>query len=248
MSELVRIEERGEVALVTIDRPPANAMDGELLEAGHAVLSDLAGREPGAVVLAGREGFFSAGVDLKYAPTLDEAGQRALVEGINRLFTGWYSFPRPVVCAITGHAVAGGFILALCGDWRVAATEGKFGLTELRAGLPYPAAAMLTVRAELEPSVARRLVLRADLVNARTAFEAGVFDELAPPAEVIPRAFGVAEELAALPRAAYGKIKHQLRGETIAAMERVLAGGDPLDSGWLDDDTADAAARTLRGD
>ena len=68
MTAIVRIEEHGDVALVTIDRPPANAMDRELLEAGHAVLGDLAGRDPAAVVLAGREGFFSAGVDLKLAP------------------------------------------------------------------------------------------------------------------------------------------------------------------------------------
>ena len=249
MSELVRIEERGDVALVTIDRPPANAMDRELLEAGHAVLGDLAGREPGAVVLAGREGFFSAGVDLKYAPTLDEAGQRALVAGINRLFAGWYSFPRPVVAAVTGHAVAGGFILALCADWRVVSTEGRFGLTELRAGLPYPAAAIMTVLAELDPPAARRFVLRAHLVDSQAALDAGVFDEIAEPAEVGPRALARAEELAALPRTAYGTIKRQLRGETIAAMDRVLAGEDPaLTVGWLSDETAAAAAATLRGD
>src|SRR6185437_4265626 len=99
----------------------------------------------------------------------DEAGQRAMVEGINRMFAGWYSFPRPVVAAVTGHAVAGGFILALCADWRVVSTEGRFGLTELRAGLPYPAAAILTVRAELAPAQARRFVLRADLTDSQGA-------------------------------------------------------------------------------
>jgi len=248
VSELVRMEERGDVALVTIDRPPANAMDRELLEAGHAVLGDLAASDPGAVVLAGREGFFSAGVDLKLAPTLDEAGQRAMVEGINRLFHGWYSFPRPVVCAVTGHAIAGGLILALCGDWRVAATEGKYGLTELRVGIGYPGVAMLGVCAELSAPVARRLVLRADLLDPPAALEADLFDELVPPADVVPRALAVAAELATLPRAAYATIKRQLRGSTIGAMEEVLSRGDPLVSaGWLDDDTASAAASTLRG-
>jgi enoyl-CoA hydratase len=245
----VSIEERGDVALVTIDRPPANAMDRELLEAGHAVLGDLAARDPAAVVLAGREGFFSAGVDLKLAPTLDAAGQRAMVEGINRLFAGWYSYPRPVVAAVTGHAIAGGLILALCGDWRVAATQGKYGLTELRAGIPYPAVAMLGVRAELEPAVARRLVLRADLLDPAAALAAGLFDELAEPAAVVPRALEVAAELAGLPRGAYVTIKRQLRGDTIEAMRQVLDGEDPMSAtGWLDEETAGAAASTLRGD
>jgi enoyl-CoA hydratase len=248
VSELVRIEEHGDVALVTIDRPPANAMDLELLEAGHAVLGELAARDPAAVVLAGREGCFSAGVDLKLAPTLDAAGQRAMIDGINRLFAGWYSYPRPVVAAVTGHAIAGGLILALCGDWRVAATEGKYGLTELRVGIGYPAVAMLGVRAELESAAARRLVLRADLLDPPAALAAGLFDELAEPDAVVPRALEVAAELAALPGGAYVTIKRQLRGDTIEAMRQVLDGEDPLSAaGWLDEETAGAAASTLRG-
>jgi enoyl-CoA hydratase len=249
LSELVRVEERGEVALVTIDRPPANAMDRALLEAGHRVVDELRSREPGAIVLAGRQGFFSAGVDLKYAPTLDADGQRAMVDGINRLFAGWYSFERPVVCAVTGHAIAGGLILALCGDWRVGATEGRLGLTELRAGIPYPAAAMAAVRAELSPRVARRLVMRAELFDPPAALEMGLVDELAQPGDVVARALAVGEELAALPRAAYAIVKHQLRGEVMAVMQRVLAGDDPLArAGWLSGETAGAAAATLRGE
>src|SRR5207244_4824491 len=101
------------------------------------------------------------------------------------------------------------------------ATEGKFGRTELRAGIPYPAVAMLAVRAELAPPIARRLVLRAELAGARAMLDAGVFDELAEPAEVVPRALAVAEELSALPRGAYATIKRQLRGHTLDAMRGV---------------------------
>src|SRR5687768_10312417 len=78
----VTIEQRGEIALVRIDRPPANAMDPEMLADGRMVLHELRAADPGAVVLTGRPGFFSAGVDLKLAPTLDRDGQRTLVEGI----------------------------------------------------------------------------------------------------------------------------------------------------------------------
>jgi enoyl-CoA hydratase/carnithine racemase len=169
-----------------------------------------------------------------------------MVEGINRLFAGWYGFPRPVVSAVNGHAIAGGLILAFCGDYRVGATEGKYGLTELRAGLPYPAVAMAAVLAELTPAAARVLVLGSDLVDPPRAFELGLFDELAEPNAVLGRALEVAGELAAMPAAAYELVKRQLRGETIEAMERIVAGrDDPLAGGWIGDETAGAAADVL---
>jgi enoyl-CoA hydratase len=238
----VRIEQHGELALVRIDRPPANALDLELLEDGRQVLEELAAAEPGAVVLTGRDGFFSAGVDLKLAPTLDRAGQRAMVEGINRLFAGWYSFPRPVVAAVNGHAIAGGLILALCADHRVGG-GGKLGLTELRAGIGYPLAAMTVVRAELAPPAARELVLRAELVDPEEALRLGALDELVSQGEVLARALEVAGDLAALPREAYGRIKHHLRGEAIAVLATIDE--DPLLDSWMSSEAGDAAAGIL---
>ena len=244
MPRHVTIEQRGDVALVRIDRPPANALDLSLLDEGHGVLADLGAAEPGAVVLTGRDGFFSAGVDLKLVPTLDAAAQRAMVGGINRLFAGWYSFERPVVCAVNGHAIAGGLILALCGDHRVCATgEAKLGLTELRAGIPYPAAALAIVRAELTPQAARRLALHADLVDPPRALELGLVDELAEPDEVLDRALELADELAALPHDAYAKVKRQVRGATISQLERVDE--DPLLDGWISTETQSAAEAIL---
>lgn len=219
-------------------------MDSGLLEEGHRLAQELAGEPPAAVVLTGREGFFSAGADLKVAPTLDAAGQRAMVEGINKIFAGWYGFPRPVVCAVNGHAIAGGLILALCGDYRVGSTDGRYGLTELKAGLPYPSVALAVVRAELHAPAARRLALGADLVDAKAALEAGAFDEVAEPDQVLHRATEVARGLAALPAEAYAKVKAQLRGPVL---EAALAKPDPLLEGWAGAEAADATAAILRG-
>jgi enoyl-CoA hydratase/carnithine racemase len=197
------------------------------------------------VVLTGREGFFSAGVDLKAVPTLDREGQRGMVDGINRLFLGWYSFPRPVVCAVNGHAIAGGLILALCGDHRVGTGAGKLGLTELRVGIPYPAAAMAIVRAELPPPAVRALTLRAELIeDGRQAVELGLLDELCAPEALIERSLEVAGELAELPRGAYARVKDQLRGPTVAELERVVA-DDPMRGEWLGEETAAASAAVL---
>jgi enoyl-CoA hydratase len=239
----VKVEQHGDVALVRIEHPPANAMDGELLAAGHAIRAQLEADPPAAVVLTGREGFFSAGVDLKLAPTLDADGQRDLVTGINRLFAGWYAFPHPLVCAVNGHAIAGGLILALCGDYRVASTEGKLGLTELRAGIPYPAAALEVVRRELSPQAARLLVLGADLLDTHRGLELGVVDELTTPDQVVEHALDKAQRLAALPRDAYTRVKRQLRGRATEEIERAAA-SDPMLAGWFGDESR-AAARAI---
>lgn len=249
MPPYIHIEEAGDVAVVRIDRPPANALDLDLLAEGHAVREQLEAAAPGAVVLVGREHFFSAGMDLKAAPSLSVGEQRQTVDGINRLFGGWYAFPRPVVAAVNGHAIAGGLILALCADRRVGATEGSLGLTELRAGIPYPFAAISIVRAELTPRAARRLALGADLVEPQEGLELGVVDELRAPDEVLPRAIELAQAAAQLPRETYTQVKRQLRGPVIEAIDRGLAGGagDPILGSWIGEETRAAAENLLGG-
>jgi enoyl-CoA hydratase/carnithine racemase len=248
MSGHVTVEARGEIALVRIDRPPANAMDRDLLADAVAAQEQLAAEKPAAVVITGREGFFSAGADLKLAPTLDAEAQAAMVDGINRMAAGWYGFPRPVVCAVNGHAIAGGMILALCGDHRVAGPAGRFGLTEVRAGIPYPAVAIAVVRAELSPPAARELVLRGQLWDAVAAQERGLLDEIVEQDAVVDRALEVAGELAAMPARTYAYVKAQLRAPVIAEARRVLDGGsDPLAGAWVGGETAGAAAAVLRG-
>ena len=245
MPRHVTVEDQDGVALVRVDRPPANAMDFELLEDGVAVLDEMSADPPDAVVLTGRPGFFSAGVDLKLAPTLDADGQRAMVDGINRAFAGWYSFPRPVVTAVNGHAIAGGFILALCGDHRVGITEGKLGLTELRVGAPYPAVAIAVVRAELSKAAARRLVLGAELIGMDEALELDVLDEQVPEDQLLEHALARARVMAEAPSRTYEIVKRQLRGDVLDAVE--WGRNDPLANSWLGEDTAGAARGVLDG-
>jgi enoyl-CoA hydratase len=229
---LISIAERDGVMVLAVDRPPANAMDvrllGELVDALDRVASDV----PPALVLAGREGFFSAGADLKAVPGYGPAEQRAMVEGINRMALGVYGLPCPVVCAITGHAIAGGMVLALCGDHRVASTEGRYGLTKVKVGVPYPQAAIGVVRAELSPSAARVLALGNRLVDAAECVRLGAFDEALAPDEVLDRAVTVARELAAMPADVFARTKGELRGATLAAL-RISAERDPLLDAWL---------------
>jgi enoyl-CoA hydratase len=221
------------VTVLTADRPPANAMNLEFLGDVVRAVAALEADVPRALVLAGREGFFSAGADLKAVPGYGPDEQRRMVEGINGMALGVYGLPCPVVCAITGHAIAGGFVLALCGDHRVASTEGRYGLTEVKVGVPYPQAAIGVVRAELTPQAARVLALGNRLVDATECVRLGAFDEVVPPDQVLQRAVTVAGELAELPPAVYARTKNELRGATLAAL-RDSAASDPLREAWVE--------------
>jgi enoyl-CoA hydratase len=215
------------VTVLTADRPPANAMDVELLEELVAHVQRLAADLPRALVLAGRPGFFSAGVDLKAVPAYGPAEQRRMVEGINRMALDVYGLPCPVVCAITGHAIAGGFVLAVCGDHRIASSEGRYGLTEVKVGVPYPQAAIGVVRAELTAAATRLLALGNRLVDADECVRLGAFDEVVPAGAVLERAVEVAKGLGALPAEMYARTKAELRADALAAL-RLAAAADPL--------------------
>jgi enoyl-CoA hydratase/carnithine racemase len=233
-SRFFDVQTDGDVTVVRIDRPPVNAIDPQLAEAGLALLEELSSEQRGAVVITGSGASFSAGLDLKVAPTLDEEQQRSMRSGINRLLGGWALFPRPLVTAVNGHAIAGGLILALCGDWRVVGGQGQFGLTEVNVGAPYPPAAMAIVRSELAPGVARRYALSGELVDSRTAFEAGMFDELVDDGVLIERAVAAARRLAPHAGPAYTHSKRALRSAVVAALEPGALEADA----WLADDVA----------
>jgi enoyl-CoA hydratase len=245
----IDVVHRGRIAVVTLRRPPANAMNLELTGEIAAVFQGLRqDRSVRSVVLTAEGKSFSAGVDLKVVPHYDKADQCRMVNALNRAFYHVYSCPVPVVGAINGHAIAGGFVLALCCDWRLAATAPFLvGLTEVRVGVPYPVAAMEVARQELQGDLARRLVLFGQNMPSAGAVEAGVFDEAVEADALLQRALARADEFACLPQGVFAKSKRELRGRAYATMEAAIAGAEPLLKGWLSVETRQAAAAVLAG-
>jgi enoyl-CoA hydratase len=223
----VTVRQRDPVTVVTIDRPPANAMDIGLLAEISEALEGLRGSPPSAVVLTGRPGCFSAGADLKAVPGYGPAERCRMVDGINRMAFAAFGLRCPVVAAVGGHAIAGGLVLALCADYRVASSEGRYGLTEVQVGVPYPQAAIAVVRHELAGSAARSLALTGRLTSAEECRRLGVFDEVHAPELILDRALEVAAELAALDANTYVRTKLGLRGAVLDAMPAASA-SDPL--------------------
>jgi enoyl-CoA hydratase/carnithine racemase len=150
-----------------------------------------------------------------------------VVDGVNRLITAWYGFPRPVVTAVNGHAVAGGLIFALCGDLRYGVSIAKLGLTEVSVGIPYPVAAIAVAKAEVPRKMVRRLVLGGELIAPGEAHAAGLLDEIVDDDALIGGSLEAARRLAAHPRSAYATVKRQLRGDVLDEIA-ARAEHDPL--------------------
>jgi enoyl-CoA hydratase len=226
------VETSGEVVLVRVDRPPANAINLELLDELVCTLEGLAADVPAAVVIAGRDRFFSAGVDLKAVPGYGPDEHRRMVTGINRMVLATCGMSCPVIAAVTGHAIAVGLVLAPCADLRIASLEGRYGLTEVKVGVPYPQAAVGAVRAELATHAARSLVLGNRPIGGPEAVRLGLFAEALAPEAVLARAVQLATEMVPFPVHVYAATKRDLRNRTLDAITAAVE-SEPLLEGWL---------------
>lgn len=223
-----RTDHEGGVRLLRIERPPANAINGEFLAALHAEAS--AADEDDAVralVVAGSGRFFSAGLDLK---EMAAGGKQVLAtlggadDGIHRL----WRVAKPTVAMVGGHALAGGAILMLACDFRVAA-RGPFriGVTETALGLPLPNGAFQIARHGLAHGDARRVLLGADSFEPDAALAVGLVDEVVEPGALEARALELAASLGRHPSAAYGFQKYKLQAEAEQAIR------EPIDAGTV---------------
>ena len=248
---LVETRHEDGIVVVQLDRPPANALTADFLDEIDAAFQALAG-DPSAraVVLKGYEKVFSGGMDLKALPSFDAEAQRAVVDGLNRCYGTLYAFPKPLIAAATGHAIAGGLFFILAADYRIGG-DGKalFGLAEVRVGVAFPVAPIEIAKAELTPAMARRLLLTGQPVTMAEALAGGIFDEVVAAERSEARAIEKAREMARSPAQAYAAIKRQLRGAVIEKIERTNAHlDDPQRAGWFTSETAAAAKRVLAGE
>ena len=248
-SDMVALSRNGPVVTVTLQRPPANAMNIELTEQIAEIFDGVA-NDPGtgAVIFTGQGKSFCAGLDLKDVPFFGDSDQRRLLNALNRAFCSVYGCPVPVIGAVNGHAIAGGLLLALACDWRIGADWSFLtGLTEVLVGIPYPVAAIEIARQELSPRVARDLILFGQNITARSALECGVLDELVPTEELMDFAMAKALQVSKLRKIGFGKVKRQLRSGNLAMIGAAIAGNEPLLNGWLSKETIEAATSVLKG-
>jgi len=220
----------GGIATLTLRRPPVNALDLETVERLHAQFADLAAHPPGiGLVLSGAGSCFSAGVDTRAFASYDGDARARMILAITAMVTELYALPCPVVSAVGGHALGGGFVLMLGGDVRLAVDDDgiKLGLTEARAGVPFPAGPLEIIMAELSPDLLRRLTLTSETVGPKELRRLGVIDELRSATDIAARAEARLRELAGQP--GHRLVKEQIRRATVSRLRSLVASGkDPL--------------------
>jgi enoyl-CoA hydratase len=217
MDSIVSYRLDGPVATIVMDDGKVNAISPRMIGEVNAAL-DRAEADRAVVVLAGREGVFSAGFHL---PTLRAGGSDAIVmvrsgfELAERLL----SFPFPVVVACTGHAVAMGAFLLLSGDYRVG-LEGTYRLVanEVAIGIPVPDPAIEILRNRLTPAAFNRAVTLAEPFSPQNAVAAGFLDTVVPAGELDPTVRAVATTASTLDMAAHVDTKLRARHGTLAGI------------------------------
>ena len=203
----------------------ASALDVELLDALRGEL-DGAAADVRAVILTGTGPIFSAGVDL-FRLTREGADYvRRFLPLLSRCLRALFTFSRPVVAAVNGHAIAGGCVLALVCDARLMAEgAGKIGVPELLVGVPFPAAALEVVRFAVPPDKVQSLINTGRTLSAREALAAGLVDEVVAPEALQARAQELARQLALIPPQAFRLTKQALRAPALERIEK----GEALD-------------------
>jgi enoyl-CoA hydratase len=198
----------------------ASALDVELLD---ALLRELEGvaTDVRALVLTGTGSIFSAGVDL-FRLTQEGADYvRRFLPLLSRFLCTLFTFPRPVVAAANGHAIAGGCVLVLACDARLMAEgAGRIGVPELLVGVPFPAAALEVVRFAVPRDKVQALLYTGRTLPPREALSAGLVDEVVAPENLLARAREVAGQLAQIPPPVYRLTKQSLRAPALERIER----------------------------
>ncbi len=216
-------EQKGEVAVISLDDGKANAVGHALIdEVNEGLTQSLAAAK--AVVIAGRPGMFSAGFDLKEFEN-GPAATMALVAKGARMMLRLFSHPQPVVAACTGHAIAAGAFMLLAADTRIAVQgDFKIGLNETAIGMTLPVFALELSKARLSKRHQSAAVIQAQLYAPDAAIDVGFIDEVVAADDVLARAIEVAGMLAAYPGSAYAANKLALRASAIATIEASLVG------------------------
>ncbi len=201
---------------LVLSAPGKNALGTAMMERLLAQVRAAGGRP---LLVIGAGGAFSAGLDLKEVATLDPPGMTRLLELLDAVVDALFGYPGPTVACVNGHAIAGGCILALCCDLRVATDDpaARIGLNEVALGLEFPPKLLALVRRRVPPRALDHVVLEGGLYDPRTALQLGLVDEVVADAPMVARAR--LARLAAHPRAGYVATKRALRDGALALSE-----------------------------
>jgi enoyl-CoA hydratase/carnithine racemase len=209
--EFVTLQVEDGVGTIRLDRPKMNAIDEQLHWEVRAAAMEAGQRtDVRAVVLYGGERVFAAGADIKAMSQLSGASMVAWDQELTASFTAVARIPKPVIAAVTGYALGGGYELALCADFRVLGTNAKVGQPEILLGVIPGAGGTQRLARLVGPAKAKDLVFTGRHVGAEEALGMGLADAVVPDDEVYPTAVAMARKFAAGPPLALAAAKRAI--------------------------------------
>jgi enoyl-CoA hydratase/carnithine racemase len=210
-AEFVTLQVEDGVGTIRLDRPKMNAIDEQLhMEVRAAALEAAKNTDVRAVVLYGGERVFAAGADIKAMSQLDGTGMVAWGRELTNSFTAVAHIPKPVIAAVTGYALGGGYELALCAAFRVLGAGAKIGQPEILLGVIPGAGGTQRLARLVGPAKAKDLVFTGRHVGAEEALAIGLADAVVPDGEVYDTALAMARKFAAGPPLAMAAAKRAI--------------------------------------
>jgi len=220
--EQIQVVYYGTIGVLKLNRKITNAINLTFVNALTGKLKEIRKNSDvdGVVITSSNDKFFSIGFDIPGLIDLSKEDFRNFYHSFNQLCLDMYTFPKPMIAAITGHAVAGGCILALCCDYRFIAEGNKLmGLNEIKLGVPIPYPADCILRELVGYRNARDIVDSGEFFPPEKLMEMGVVDEVLPLEQVLPMSIKKAKLLGTILRQGFEQIK-QNRTEKVEAQIR----------------------------
>lgn len=225
----VELEEHAALVCVRLVRGRGNALEATGLAEIESVFRGLAASSSPPVILAARGRSFCTGLDLIASAESDRGDMHRLMTAFHRALAAVFTYPGPVVAAISGHALAGGALLALCADRRIMAQRsGRFGVHGVGLGVAYPDVAIEVVRHQLDAREAERLLYEGRILTDAEALERGWIDQRTEPEQLEARAQGWLELMDGAP------FRSAKRLQRLSAARRLSEIGEEGMARWLD--------------
>jgi len=224
---MINLDYQDTVAVVELNRGKTNALNLELVKKLQKSLQQVKAdpRIRGVVLVSSNDKFFSIGFDIPRLIELHRKDFRIFYQSFNQVCLDLFTFPKPTVAAITGHAIAGGCILALCCDYRLIGEGHKLmGLNEIKLGVPVPYLADCALRSLVGVRIAREIIETGEFFPSKKLFRMGMIDQILPLEKVLTESIEKVRLLGSMPADVYAVIK-QNRVESISAQVKEYARG-----------------------
>jgi enoyl-CoA hydratase len=211
-----------DVVVLRLEGGKANAMTPDLLDTLERMIDGFERGPAAAAVLTGYERYFSGGLALPHIIDFDRLELRDFIDLFSRAMTRVFACEKPIVAAVNGHAIAGGCVLALMCDWRIAVDDPvvRIGLNETQLGIGMPAIVIEALRIAVPPASIVPIAFEGNLFAPRDALALGLVHELAPAGDLLVRATAKARTFAARPSPAVAQVKHALRAPSLETIAR----------------------------